>query len=293
MNILSRAAQLQADGSPYVLASVTWVQGPSSAKSGSKAIIHPDGSLEGWLGGACAQPTVVAQALEALQDGTARLLVLGAEDIRPGVLTVPMACSSEGAMEVLVEPMLPVPTIHIVGESPMSSTLAEMARALEWSAIMHTSAEFVGVAPRDYVVVATQGHYDEPAVETALETEATYVGLVASEKRASSVREWLRGRGVGDEALARLHAPAGVDLGHTSHREIAVAVLAELVAFRAAGAAKTVDVAPPALATDPVCGMSVDPRVSRFTTEHDGTTYHFCAAGCQTAFERTPSAFTS
>ena len=293
MTVLSRAAALQAEGTPFVLASVTWVRGPSSGKGGSKAIIHVDGSVEGWLGGACAQPTVVAQALEALADGASRLLVLGVDDDRPGVTVVAMACSSEGAMEVFVEPMLPVPTVHIVGDSPMTAALARMVDALGWSARPQQNERFDQVAARDFVVIATQGHYDEPALETALAGPAAYVGLVASEKRASSVREWLRERGLSDENLARLHAPAGIDLGRTEHVEIAVAVLAELVAFRASGAGAQV-VAPPKpveLATDPVCGMSVDPATAHFSTEHSGTTYYFCAAGCQTAFEKTPGAF--
>jgi xanthine dehydrogenase accessory factor len=293
VSILTRAAELQAHGVPFVLASVTWVRGPSSGKGGSKAIIHADGTVEGWLGGACAQPTVVAQALETLADGESRLLMLGLEDDRPGVTAVSMACSSEGAMEVFVEPMLPVPIVHIIGDSPMTAALAQMVEALGWSARLHDTEHFEGVGPRDFVVIATQGHYDEPALETALAGPAAYIGLVASEKRASSVRAWLRERGVTDGDLARLHAPAGVDLGKTEHVEIAVAVLAELVAFRASGAgAPVVEVPEPAeLATDPVCGMTVDPTTAHFSTDHDGTTYYFCAAGCQTAFEKTPEAF--
>jgi len=292
VSTVARASALEAAGEAFVLASVTWVHGPSSGKAGSKAIIRSDGSVEGWLGGACAQPTVVAQALEALADGHARLLVLGAPDNRPGVTVVPMACSSEGAMEVFVEPMLPVPTVHVVGSSPMTATLISLVETLGWSAAGHEAPELDDIGQRDFIVVATQGHYDEPALEAALATEAAYVGLVASEKRASSVKEWLRDRGLPDSALARLHAPAGVDLGHTEHREIAVAVLAELVAFRASGAgAQVATVTAPRTATDPVCGMSVDPRTASFVTEHGDVTYYFCAAGCQTAFEKDPHAF--
>ena len=293
MTVLARAAEMQARGQPFVLASVTWVQGPSSGKGGAKAIIHPDGRVEGWLGGACAQPTVVAQALETLADGASRLLVLGTADKRPGVTVVPMACSSEGAMEVFVEPVLPAPTVHVVGDSPMTEALASMVETLGWSARRHTGEYVESVSERDFVVIATQGHYDEPALGVALRTGAPYIGLVASEKRASAVWEWLRSRGVGEDELARLRAPAGLDLGRTEHEEIAVAVLAELVAFRASGAGAQVVEAVSAVetATDPVCGMAVDPAGTHFTAVHDGATYSFCAAGCQTAFERDPSAF--
>jgi xanthine dehydrogenase accessory factor len=141
-------------------------------------------------------------------------------------------------------------------------------------------------------VVATQGHYDEPALEAALATPAAYVGLVASAKRASAVRELLRGGGVGEEALLRLHAPAGLDLGTTEHHEIAVAILAELVALRAgASSAPPVPVRVPEQALDPVCGMAVDVATARFRSEQAERQVYFCAAGCKRAYDADPSAF--
>ncbi|MDH4116348.1 MAG: XdhC family protein [Acidimicrobiia bacterium] len=289
MNVLAKAARLQADGRAFALVTVTWTRGPSSGKQGSKAIIHPDGRVEGWLGGACAEPTVVQSAMEALSDGSARLLVLGVPDERPGVRSVSMACSSEGAMEVFVEPVLARPHLIVVGDSPMVDTLRRLAAVLGWRAESVTDPDAIrGLAgERSYVVVATQGHFDEPALEAVLATQASYVGLVASEKRASAVRSWLRDRGITEETLARVHAPAGVDLGHTEHHEIAVAVLAELVAMKASGAgAQVVEVDIPQLAVDPVCGMSVVIETAVFKTERGGEAFYFCAAGCLAAFER-------
>lgn len=293
MSILRKAALLQEEGRAFALATVTWSSGPSSGKGGSKAIIHPDGRVEGWLGGACAAPTVVRLALEALGDGEARVLMLGEADHRPGVTDVAMACDSEGSMEVFVEPVLPSPHLMIVGTSPMSETLRGMAEVLGWRTEMVSDiADITGVGERAYIVVATQGHFDEPALETALATPAAYVGLVASQKRASSVIAWLRERGVCDGALARVHAPAGIDLGPTTHEEIAVSVMAELVAFKATGAgAQVVEVEIPAHAVDPVCGMSVDISAARFVTHHAGTEVYFCAAGCQRVFEADPSEY--
>ena len=294
MNVLASAVKLQREGTPFVLATVTWRRGPSSGKGGSKALVHADGRVEGWLGGACAEPTVVRQALEALGDGEARLLVLGEHDRRPGVTNVSMACASEGAMEVYVEPMLPTPRLFLIGSSPMVDTLRRLAAVLGWDVeSTEDPATLTGrVGERSYVVVASQGHYDEPALEAALATPAAYIGLVASEKRATSVKAWLRDRGFPDEALARLRSPAGVDLGPTEHEEIAVAILAELVAEKAAGAgAQVVQVEMPAQVIDPVCGMTVDPATARFSTVHDGMTVSFCAAGCQAAFEANPEMF--
>lgn len=291
MKILIRAAQLSEEGRPYVLATVTWRRGPSSGKGGSKAIIHPDGQVEGWLGGACAKPTVVRQALDALADGEPRLLLIGDHDHRPGVTTVPMACASEGAMEVYVEPILTAPELIIVGNSPMCSNLAGLADLMGWRTNLVESLAGITASDRSYVVVATQGHADEPELERALATSAAYVGLVASEKRASTVREWLRDQGITDEQMTRLRAPAGIDLGSTEHEEIAVAILAELVALKASGAgAQVVETRAPETAVDPICKMTVDVATAAFTSEWDADTYYFCAAGCQKAFERDPAA---
>lgn len=132
MDLLARGARLREEGVPFALATVTWRRGPSSGKGGAKAIIHPDGRVEGWIGGACSRPTVVREALASLSDGRPRLLVLGEQDVRPDVVSVPMACASEGAMEVYVEPFLPAPDVHIVGSSPMTAVLADMGRRLGW-----------------------------------------------------------------------------------------------------------------------------------------------------------------
>ena len=292
MDVLARATELRAAGEPFALATVTWRRAPSSGRQGSKAIIGPDGSVEGWMGGACAQPTIVKAALEAMMDGLPRILVLGEPDSREGVVTVPMACSSEGAMEVYVEPMLPAPHLHVIGLSPMTAMLARLAGDLGWRVTAVDEPDLAGVGAGSMVVVATQGHYDEQALEAALGSAAGYVGLVASEKRASAVREHLRGQGVADEHLARLRAPAGLDLGPVEHEEIAVAILAELVAERSSlPPATELEVHMPEQAIDPVCEMTVDVATARWTAEHEGVTYYFCAPGCKKAFESDPASF--
>lgn len=292
MDVLRLAADLRDRGEPFALATVTWRQGPSSGKAGSRAVIRPDGSVTGWIGGACARPTVVREALTALVDGTPRLLTLGIEENRPDVIAVPMACASEGAMEVYVEPFLPAPDLHIVGSSPMAETLAVLGETLGWRVLRSDEAVFDGLTEASMIVVATQGDYDEPALEAALKSPARYVGLVASAKRAAGVVEWLRSRGTSDGALARLRSPAGLDLGPVNHDEIAVAVLAELVALRATGGFKeVVAVTQPETAIDPVCEMTVDIAAARFKTDYQETTYYFCAAGCQRAFEANPESF--
>ena len=291
MNIFDRVSELRAEGRPFALATITWRRAPSSGKQGSRAIIHPDGAVEGWMGGACSRPTLVKVALESLNSGAPSVVVLGEHDHRPDVMTVPMACSSEGAMEVYMEPVLPAPHAHVVGNSPMTATLVELLETIEWRVTRSDDADMSGVGHDSHVIVATQGHYDEQALEAALGTAAKYVGLVASEKRASSVKAWLREAGVTEDRLAGLRAPAGFDLGSTDHQGIAVAILAELVASRTTTPPAIEEVDMPTYATDPVCDMMVDIATAKWTFEHDGETYYFCAPGCRKAFSEDPTAY--
>jgi xanthine dehydrogenase accessory factor len=151
-----------------------------------------------------------------------------------------------------------------------------------------------GVGAGSFVVVATQGHYDEDALEQALATEATYVGLVASRKRADAVLAFLRERGFTEEQLSRVHAPAGLDLGSVATDEIGVAVLAELVRLRAEEGLGAVAVPAPSPEThealDPICGMTVQVASVRHRSIYEGKTYYFCSAGCLQKFEENPAA---
>jgi xanthine dehydrogenase accessory factor len=300
-DVLQLAAELSGRGEPFVLATVVWRRAPSSGKEGATALITPDRRVRGWLGGACAEPTVVREALKALEEGSPRLLFLGPPEelegrARDGVVTVPIACQSEGALEVYVEPVLPQPQIVAIGRSPAAGALAALATGLGWRSVLVEDSADLGadVDERSYVVVATQGHFDEEALEHALATPAGYVGLVASRKRADAVLGYLRDRGVAEEALSRVHAPAGLDLGHVSTDEIAVAILAEIVQLRAAGALETGAVAEtPARheEIDPVCGMTVDVADARYRTVHEGHTYYFCSAACLESFESDPARY--
>jgi xanthine dehydrogenase accessory factor len=314
--VLALAADLSRRGRPFVLATVVWRRAPSSGKEGSTALVTPDRRVRGWLGGACAEPTVIREALRALEEGSPRLLFLGPpEELeargREGVVTVPIACQSEGALEVYVEPVLPQPHLVVIGRSPAVGTLASMAGALGWRTVVvdqgglpedYPGADHVltslelsnaDVTERSVIVVATQGHYDEAALEAALATPAAYVGLVASRRRAEAVLGYLRDRGVADAQISRVHAPAGLDLGRVAHEEIAVAILAELVRERAAGnlaAAPPVEL-PAHDALDPVCGMTVDVASAAHRSTFEDTTYYFCSAGCLARFEEDPAQF--
>lgn len=321
-SIHAEAAALEERGEAFVLATVVWRRAPSSGRIGSKAVVLVDGSMRGWLGGACATPVVRRHAAAALRDGQARLLLLGVpEEVAAAfgddVELVPMACGSEGELAVYLEPVVPAPQVIAIGGSPAVATLVSLARALGWRADAVPTPEELAAHPVDSgtaVVVATQGHDDEASLQAALQTPAAYVGLVASRKRAETTLGYLRDRGVAEDDLARVQAPAGLDLGSIDHREIAVAVLAELVSRRAAGelmvrpdggehaahhhsghhepghhathhSADHDEPVGAAEAVDPICGMTVEIATARWTYEHDGQTWYFCCPGCLETFK--------
>lgn len=300
--ILEKASELVQRGEQFALATVVWRQGPSSGHQGARAIVTATGEIHGWIGGACAEPVVVREAQKVMAQGEARLILLGAAEdfghVPEGMMVVPMACQSEGAMQLYVEPVESSLHLVVVGHSPMASTLVDLATVMGWRAELADSRDFMAdeVDPDSVVIVATQGHDDEDTMQHALKAEPAFVGLVASSKRGMAVLGYLADKGVPSDLLARVKVPVGLDLGHTSHTEIAVAVLAELVELKARGFLKPV-MEPAAsspetqTATDLVCGMTVPADESSRPFQHEGTTYYFCAPGCRTAFESDPGAF--
>src|SRR6476659_10496211 len=251
-----RVAELDEAGAAFATATVVAVQRPTSARPGARGIIHPDGTIEGWVGGSCAQPVVVREALRSLADGQPRLLRLSkdapAEGRRgDGVIELVMTCHSGGTLEIYVEPHLPAPLLWVAGTTPIAGALVTLGSAMGWKVTVFdpfASAEDFPAADQvsqetaltrvepdvsPYVVVATQGQWDEEALAAALRRNASYVGLVASPTRANVVRQWLRDEtGLAEDRLAALRAPAGLDLGAETAEEIALSILAELVQVR-------------------------------------------------------------
>ncbi len=311
------------------------VRKPTSARPGASGIIHPDGTIEGWVGGSCAQPVVVREALRALGDGQPRLLRLsrdgpGEGRRADGVIELVMTCHSGGTLEIYVEPHLPAPLLWVVGTTPIAGALARLGGAAGWRVTVidpiaeadafpgaervHASADIRGLDPdaSPYVVVASQGIWDEEAVGLALTRDASYVGLVASPTRATVVRDWLREETTIDQdRIGALRAPAGLDLGAETADEIALSILAELVQVRRGRADFIARPGPatdhatlPASVTlepvvddivldDPVCGMTVDRAHARHLAEHDGVVYAFCSIGCRTRFIKEPVTYLS
>ncbi|MGH2468367.1 MAG: XdhC family protein [Candidatus Limnocylindrales bacterium] len=312
-DILEEVQRLRAERQPFALATVVAARQPASGTPGARAIVLADGRMEGWVGGSCAQPTVVRQGLEAIADGASRLVVLR-PDAGPeaattlGVVHVPMLCASQGELQIFVEPFLPQIELVIIGASPAAQALARLGSVLEfdvWAcdpdAGMETFPDasrlvpdLAALAPQltahTYVVVATMNAYDEDALEVVLNSDASYVGVVASQRRLVTLQESLRQRGVSEERIQRLKRPKGLIGTALRPGEIAFSAMADLLDARRQRvgfdlAPATALTPPRAEAIDPICGMTVDIATAHFTSERDGQTYYFCCAGCKRTFE--------
>ncbi len=319
-DLRERAHNLAARGEPFALATVVRAERPTSARPGMKAIIRPDGTLEGWVGGSCAHPVVVREALRLLRAETPALIGLSPPGAsgpqRPGVVYYPMTCHSGGSLEIYIEPVLPRPQLLVVGEVPVAGALATLGRLAGFTVLVGDTGKTpqeeaearlpldkVGsiITHQTYVVVATMGGYDEEALEQVVGRGAAYVGLVASRKRADAVFAYLRAKGVAEAQLQAVKVPAGLDIGAVTPEEIALSVMAEIVQVRrrrSAGPAEVASVASPTTvastaaaeeeAIDPVCGMTVGVAGARHTLDYEGKRFYFCSAGCQHTFTQDP-----
>ena len=333
MDVFEQIASLRREGQSFAVATVVARRAPVSAHLGDRAIVFADGRMEGFIGGACSRDIIRRQALEALAARCGRLVsirpevgnVAGETAGTAEHVVVPMTCVSEGAIDVYVEPFVPARRLLVVGATPVAESLTRLARGMNYDVVrvveerelrdLEQEAAALGVTVaalgtldtivRESVagsadlsaVVASQGHYDEEALEPILKGGVPYVGLVASRTRGAAVKALLEGNGV--PGVTTIRNPAGLDLGARTAQEVALSILAEIVQARPAGVARTAttaapDAAPPpparpaapaaATAIDPVCGMSVVVASARHTAERDGVTYYFCCRNCVSKF---------
>ncbi len=312
--ILELAYRLTQAGEPFVLATVVWRERPTSAKPGAQAIIQADGTMTGWIGGSCAQPVVLREALRILREGEdSYLLRLGAPESgieRAGMRVFPMSCTSGGILDIYMEPHLPQPQLLLIGDSPVLAALNQLARVLDFAVTQIDPADVINVQidERTSVLVATHGQYDEDALEQALRSPAAYVGMVGSRRRAEACKEYLRASGLAEQLIELLKAPAGLDIGALTPQEIAASILAELVQVRRRGPvanqeptriaaeerlerSQTPIAREPETAIDPVCGMIVEIATARHRSTLDGQDYYFCCPACKRLFERNPQEY--
>jgi xanthine dehydrogenase accessory factor len=266
-DILDNISSRKSTGEPFALATVVRTVAATAAKAGAKAVILPDGTIsQGWIGGGCARAAVLKAAKDALADGKSRLVSVAPEDAldelghkpgeeQGGVRFAKNMCPSQGTMDIFVEPVLPRPQVVICGSSPVAIAVADLARRIGFAvtvcapvAEQHAFGEVdrriegyalpVEEASARYVVVSTQGRGDEAALSASLAADVDYVAFVGSRKKAETLKAALAKKGVAADRLARLKAPAGLDLGAITPDEIAISIVAEIVAVRRSQSAR-------------------------------------------------------
>jgi xanthine dehydrogenase accessory factor len=309
------ADELGARGEAYVAATVVRVEHPTSVEPGNVALVREDGTIEGFVGGICAQHSVRLYSLKAIETGEPLLLrILGGDDeeadaqglldelaaaheigAQDGAVTVQNPCLSGGSIEVFLEPFLPAPRVLVAGESPIAVALARIGSEIGLEMIR--TEDEPGRVPQDgalALVVAAHGRGEVKILRAGLEAGIEYVGLVASRKRGAAVIDELRAAGVSDELLAGLDSPAGYDIGARSPAEIALSILARIIEVRRRGEASAATERRPrpavATAVDPICGMTVMIGADTPRSERDGEIVYFCCDGCKRSFEEQSAA---
>ena len=296
-----RATQLRGQGVPFVRARVVLAEKPTSAKPGDQAIIHADGSIEGFVGGTCAETTVRAQSLMLLDSKQPLLLRITpteeaatstADSAANGSMTVHNPCLSGGTLEIFLEPVVPAPLVMIHGDGPVADALRAIGDQLEYRVGGVEPAAVVGALA---VVVASHGRDEIEVLTSALDAHVPYIALVASRRRGSAVlAELAQTRPDLAADTDRVHSPAGLDIGARTAAEIALSILAEVVAARVRSPSGTLPATEQAAATtaiDPVCGMTVAATETSLQLDHDGRRVYFCGAGCLRAFSANPAGY--
>ena len=298
--------RLAAERQPFVVATVVRARRPTSVRPGDGAIVLGDGTIEGFVGGVCAESSVRLHALRALETGEPLLLRLvpgevqgeGAPaELMEGAVVEHNPCLSGGSLEIFLEPHLPANRVVVVGSSPIARALVQLVRAADYDCSLASAADAGPLEGAAAVVVASHGSGEEQVLVSALEAGVPYVALVASPKRGRVVRSELT---VAPELAAQLHTPAGFDIGARTPTEIAISILAEMVAVHhahpgsshdAPGRSTTPEVeviTPPVtgVAIDPVCGMKVATVPASPHLLLDGETVWFCGEGCRAGYAR-------
>lgn len=284
-DLLLRAERLRAQRTPFVLATVVRAQRPTSAKAGDAALVLPDGTLDGFVGGTCAESTVRHEGLRLLESGESTLLRItpSPDDVTEpaeGVVTVANTCLSGGALEIFLEAMIPPKLIHVYGDGPVARALAAIGTAAGYAMVPGTDPAAPIPPDAAAVVVAAHGHDEEPVLRAALAAEVPYVALVASRRRAAAVLS-------GVDGADRVRSPAGLDIGARSAPDIALSILAEVIYVRPRTSPR------PAVRveTDPVCHMEVAVTPQALSVEFARHTFYFCGSGCRAAFGDAPERY--
>lgn len=299
LELVGRAEALAAAGTPFVWATVVRAERPTSAKPGDSALVLADGQVDGFVGGDCAESTVRAQALEVLATATPRLLRItpSAEEVRASddddVVTVHNPCLSGGTLDIFLEPSVPLPVVAVFGHAPIAAALLRAHRLFGQQVLRLEKPDDRLPLGTRAVVVASHGNDEELVLETALRAEVPYVALVASRRRGPAVIASLE---VDERLRSRVHTPAGLDIGARTAPEVALSILAEIVAVVHEPPSHREDTLGPAseqteMVRDPVCGMMVAPVDASHHVETPSGVIYFCGTGCRNAYLDNPLAY--
>ncbi|AXK65130.1 XdhC family protein [Burkholderia sp. IDO3] len=340
--LLQLERRLADAGRLFAVATVVRALPPTSTWVGAQALVEGDGTLHGWIGGGCARGIVIQAALDAMRVGQPKLLRISNTEVEPepGVELHAMPCASNGTLELFIQPTVPAPVVLILGATPAALEAFVLARrmglraypaartpdvyaALDAPRVLHGfDVAALNELDPHLILVATQGDGDEEALEAALRTSAAGVLLIASARKAGQLSAAMRARGIAEERLAVLHAPAGPRIHARTPQEIALGAVAGLIDLRHAleeakasgeGAQASLgglaiaeavpamplcesmaSVAPRAQGTrgvNPVCGMEIDFASALSVVERDGVRIPFCCDGCRQAFDREPERY--
>lgn len=299
LELAGRAEALAAAGTPFVWATVVRAERPTSAKPGDSALVLADGQVDGFVGGDCAESTVRAQALEVLAIATPRLVRItpSAEDAGPpdddDVVTVHNPCLSGGTLDIFLEPSVPLPVVAVFGHAPIAAALLRAHRLFGQQVLRLEKPDDPLPLGTRAVVVASHGNDEELVLEAALRAEVPYVALVASRRRGPAV---LASLDVNERLRSRVHTPAGLDIGARTAPEVALSILAEIVAVVHEPPSHRDDTLGPAsdlteTVRDPVCGMMVAPVDASHHIETPTGLVYFCGTGCRNAYLDNPLAY--
>jgi len=316
-DILLRQLKLGAEDRPFVVVGVLRTDGPTAIKTGNKAIILSDGSIEGWVGGHCTENEIVTNAISCLEDGVPRSLNL-------------TTCQG-GRMDVYLEPYLPKRKLIVIGHVPIVEALSRLARSLNFTVAVvdkiatkenFPSADVISgsidelkkkwkIDSREtFVVVATMGENDQGFVDELLKLGVQYIGVVAGKRRASEVLSYLRASGFSEEDISRIRSPAGIYIRAVTSEEIALSIMAEIIEFARTGRSSSIGIresqmskthsdtsrnptnsSEASVAIDPVCGMTVDTESPEFVSNFEGKKLYFCSESCKNSFDADPQKY--
>jgi xanthine dehydrogenase accessory factor len=289
LDLTQRASELIAAREPFVYATVVRAQAPTSVQAGDTALVRHGGEIDGFVGGVCAEASVRRYAERTLATGKALLLRLEpstgeerVEEDREGMIVAHNPCLSGGSLEIFLDPQLPAARLVIAGDMPIARALEDIGRAAGYDVVRGAPGAVAVSAADEALVVASHGRDEEAVLTRALQAGVPYVALVASPKRGAAV---LASLDVDDDVRAQVHTPAGLDIGARSPSDVAISILAQVIALRGEARVPVDAVArPPAIAIDPICGMEVVASEASVHLDHDGERFYFCCEGCRSMF---------